>query len=87
MTYVILLIDIAHFILQLTSYIVNGQTGRAIYTITFAISGGTTGRSCFGHIWKCLALYQRQVQSWRNHYKCKVKVMYCVVTFVMIDVR
>jgi len=86
MTYAILLIDIAHFILQLTSYIVNGQTGRDIYTITLAISGGTTGRGCCGRILRGLALYLLQVQSWRNRYPCKGKVMYCAITFLIIDV-
>ena len=72
---------------QLTSYIVNEQTDRAIYTTTFAISGDTTGRSCCGYIWRSLALYLLQVQSWRNHYTWKGEALHCVVTFVIIDVR
>jgi len=68
---------------QLTSYNV-GLTGRAIYT-TFAISMGTTGRSCYGPIWRGLALYLLQLQSWRNPYTWKGKAMYCAITFLLIQ--
>jgi len=54
-----------------------------IYTIIFAISGGTTGRSCCGHILRGLALYLLQVQSWRNNYTWKGEAMYCAVTFLL----
>ena len=72
---------------QLTSYIVNEQTGRAIHTTTFARSGDTTGMSCCGRICRDLALYLLQAQSWRNHYTWKGEAMYCVVTFLLINVR
>jgi len=29
---------------------IDGQNGLGIYTATFGISGGTTGRRCCGHI-------------------------------------
>ena len=65
-----------------SNYLV-GQTGRAICTATFAISWGTTGRRCCGHICGGVAfsLSLLPTQLCGNYYTCKGEAMCCAIDF------